>query len=275
MSNPTHSLYDLPALALKATEEYDLSIQLGLDGFSFCISNNQRVLALESYRNALSQLEERIKKHEWLQKKYGSTNISIVSKQSTLIPSALYNKQDLKTYLQFNHQRSEKMETVADKLQQIDAYQAYGVSLAEKDIINTFFPHSKLRHYGSILIDSLLSDYQGSEPQLSINIQEKQMDVVVINKEGLQLFNSFRHQSAEDFIYYTLFVCEQLNLDTETIDLQFIGELEKQSAIYELAYRYIRNIRFGKRKAAIQLSPVINQIPEHYYFTLLHQKLCV
>lgn len=275
MSNPTHSLYDLPALALKATEEYHLSIQLGLDGFSFCISDAQQVLAIESYHHALSQLEEKIKAHEWLQKKYASTNISLVSKRSTLIPAALYDKQEHANYLQFNHQRSEQLEVVADKLQQLDAYQVYGISLAERELINTFFPQSKLRHYGSNLIDSLLSSYQGSDPQLTVHIQDKQMDIVVINQEGLQLFNSFKHQTAEDFIYYTLFVCEQLNLNTESVDLQFIGELAQQSSIYELAYKYIRNIRFGKRNAAIKLSPVINQLPEHFYFNLLHQKLCV
>ena len=94
------------------------------------------------------------------------------------------------------------------------------------------------------------------------------MDILVCNKQGLQLFNTFKHQSAEDFIYYTLFICEQLELNTDKIDCCLLGEIDKPSGIYDLAYKYIRNIRFIKRNENIQLSPVINQIPEHFYYPL-------
>lgn len=275
VSNTTHSLFDLAALNQNDIEKCHLSIQLGLDGFSFCIRNNEQILAIESYHHALSQLEDVIKNHEWLSKNYASTNVSVVSKKHTLIPEAIYEPNKHADYLQFNHNRSEKAEVVADKLQQIDAHQVYGISVPEKEIISTFFPKANIRHCGSTLIDNLLAENKNPETtKLFVNIQEKHMDVVVINHKGLQLFNSFRHQSAEDFIYYTLFVCEQLNLNPEEIDLCFLGELEKQSAIFDLTYKYIRNIQLIKRKPSIQLSPVINQIPEHFYYTLLHQHLC-
>ena len=101
------------------------------------------------------------------------------------------------------------------------------------------------------------------------------MDILVCNEKGLQLFNTFKHQSAEDFIYYTLFVYEQLELNPDEIDCCLLGEIDKPSGIYDLTYKYIRNIRFIKRNENVQLSPVINQIPEHFYYPLLHQHLCV
>ena len=36
------------------------------------------------------------------------------------------------------------------------------------------------------------------------------------------------------------------------------------SNIFDLAYKYIENIRFIKRNENVKLSPVINQIPEHF-----------
>ena len=56
------------------------------------------------------------------------------------------------------------------------------------------------------------------------------MDVLVCNKQGLQLFNTFKHQSAEDFIYYTLFVCEQLELNTDNIDCCLLEKLINHQA---------------------------------------------
>ena len=274
VSNTTHSLFDLAALQQNATEQYHLSIQLGLNGFSFCIRKDNVILAIESYHHALSQLEDTLKNHEWINKKYASTHINITSSKHTLIPASIFDTNEQQNYLQFNHYRSEKLEAISDKLQQVEAHQVYGISVPEQELINTFFPKATIRHYGSTLIDSILQQ-KSNTPQLYIHIQNKSMDILVCNEKGLQLFNTFKHQSAEDFIYYTLFVCEQLELNPDEIDCCLLGEIDKPSGIYDLAYKYIRNIRFIKRNENVKLSPVINQIPEHFYYPLLHQHLCV
>ena len=274
VSNTTHSLFDLAALQQNANEQYHLSIQLGLNGFSFCIRKDNIILAIESYHHALSQLEETLKNHEWINKKYASIQINITARKHTLIPASIFDTKEQKNYLQFNHNRSEKLEAVSDRLKQIEAYQVYGITVPEQELINTFFPKASIRHYGSTLIDSILQQ-KSNTPQIYIHIQKKSIDILVCNEKGLQLFNTFKHQSAEDFIYYTLFVCEQLELNPDEIDCCLLGEIDKPSDIYDLAYKYIRNIRFIKRNENVQLSPVINQIPEHFYYSLLHQHLCV
>ena len=274
VSNTTHSLFDLAALQQNASEQYHLSIQIGLNGFSFCIRKNNVILAIESYHHALSQLEDTLKNHEWINKKYASTHINITSSKHTLIPASIFDTNELQNYLQFNYYRSENQEALSDKLQQIEAHQVYGISVPEQELINTFFPKATIRHYGSTLIDSILQQ-KSNTLQLYIHIQEKSMDILVCNEKGLQLFNTFKHQSAEDFIYYTLFVCEQLELNPDEIECYLLGEIDKPSGIHNLAYKYIRNIRFIKRNENVRLSPVINQIPEHFYYPLFHQHLCV
>ena len=274
VSNTTHSLFDLAALQQNATEQYHLSIQLGLNGFSFCIRKDNIILALESYHHMLSQLEDTLKNHEWINKNYASTHININSSKHTLMPTSIFDANEQQKYLQLNHHRSEKYEAVSDKLQQIEAHQVYGISIPEQELINTFFAKATIRHYGSTLIDSVLQQ-KTNTTQLYIHVQDKSMDILVCNEKGLQLFNTFKHQSAEDFIYYTLFVCEQLELNPDKIDCCLLGELDNPSGIYDLTYKYIRNIRFIKRNENVQLSPVINQIPEHFYYPLLHQHLCV
>ena len=239
VSNTTHSLFGLAALQQNATEQYHLSIQSGLNGFSFCIRKDNVILAIESYHHALSQLEDTLKNHEWINKKYASTHININSSKHTLIPASIFDTNEQQNYLQFNHYRSENQEAVSDKLKQVEAHQVYGISVPEQELINTFFPKATIRHYGSTLIDSILQQ-KSNTPQLYIHIQEKSMDILVCNEKGLQLFNTFKHQSAEDFIYYTLFVCEQLELNPDEIDCCLLGEIDKPSGIHDLAYKYIR-----------------------------------
>jgi len=69
-----------------------------------------------------------------------------------------------------------------------------------------------------------------------------------------------------------LFVCEQLEINTENIKLEFMGDIKKDYELYDLAYTYIRHVNFVKR--SVNLSPNIDSLQEHEYYTLLHQHLC-
>lgn len=273
-SNKNYSLFDLAALKKHKTQDYDLSIQLGLNGFSFCIKHKIEVLAIQSYNEPLNELIDTIKNHNWLNQKYKSININLVTNKHTLIPSSLFDINNQEDYLKFNNHNCEKNESLFDKLKQIPAHQLYAISHAEKDIIQTFFPKAQIKHFGSTLID-ILSTYERSAQQVFISVKTNVMSILVMNKKGLLLFNTFQYQSAEDFIYYILFVLEQLNFNPNTLDLSFLGEIYPESELYKLTYKYIRNIKFIKRTDNIQLSPVINEIPDHFFFTLLHQNSCV
>jgi hypothetical protein len=276
VSNTTHSLFDKEALQRASSSSYNLSIQLGLDGFSFCILDGQEVLALESYHHPLSQLEDIIRNHEWLQKDFAQTLVTVVTEKYTLVPTALLQEASKKEHLAFNHQRSEKLEAVSDKLQQLDAHIVYGISVPVKSIIHTYFPKAVIKHYGSCWLDQQLSQHKHQEDALLLmSIQSTHMEITLLKSGRLHYFNTFRYKTAEDLTYYLLFVCEQLDLDPNSIPLQLYGELEKQSQIYDYLYKYVRHISFGKRNEHIRLSPAINQLPPHYYHHLLHQHLCV
>ena len=63
----------------------------------------------------------------------------------------------------------------------------------------------------------------------------------MVKNQQLILFNSFQYKTPEDFIYYILFTCEQLQLNPETIPVQFLGAISEESDAFKIAYKYIRN----------------------------------
>ena len=273
-NKPIHSLIDTKTLESQSIDkDCHLSIQIGLNGFSFCIRNSSEILALESYNNSLSQLEDTIEKNKWLSKEYASTNISISTKKYTLVPASLYKNEDRKKYLELNHIRTEHLDVLKDEIRPIDSFSVYGISKAEQEIITTFFPKSTVKHFSSRHIPNMLTKYKNVEGQKMIfNIDYKQMHITVIDNSKLLYFNVFNHKSAHDCIYYILFVCEQLELNPEHLSLELMGNVNKESELYELAYTYIRNVTFSKR--GVSLSPNINSLLEHQYYTLIHQHLC-
>ena len=272
-NKPNHSLIDIKSLESQSIKDCHLSIQIGLNGFSFCIRNNAEVLAIESYNNSLSQLEGTIEKNKWLSQEYASTNITISTKKYTLIPASLYKNEDRKKYLELNHIRTEQLDSLADEVKSIGSYAVYGISKAEQDIITTFFPKSTLKHFSSIYLPNMLLQHKNSEGKtMIVNVDYKQMHITVIDHSKLLYFNVFNHKTAHDCIYYILFVCEQLELNPEHLLLELMGDVKKDSEFYDLAYTYIRHVNFAKRK--VKLSPNIDSLLEHEHYTLLHQHLC-
>ena len=65
---------------------------------------------------------------------------------------------------------------------------------------------------------------------------------MAIANQKLLLYNTFEYQTKEDFIYYLLFTAEQLQLNPEIFQLKLFGKISKENELYQIAYKYIRNV---------------------------------
>jgi len=123
------------------------------------------------------------------------------------------------------------------------------------------------------LIDAFLMESK-REKQLNLHIQEDRFEIMYQMKGKLHFFNSFPYHSVEDFLYYLLFVLEQLQIDRDQIETTLHGEFEKQSKLYEMLYRYIRHLKLGERPKQLKFSNVLSELPGQYYHLLFNQFLC-
>lgn len=274
VSNPAFSSFDLKALELHSLpEECHLSVQIGLNGLSFCIRNEKEILGIESYEHPLSQIEDTIKNNEWLSKEYLSSNISFTTKKSTLIPSTLFSNENKKELLRLNHRKIEELDVLAENILTIDSYCIYGISKAEEDIITTHLPNSIVKHFSSRYIPHILSENKNfSGQKIVVNVTYNQITISVIDNSNLTFYNVFNYKNPHDCVYYLLFACEQLELNPENVILEFMGDISKNDEIYELAYTYVRNVEFSRRKIAV--SQNIEKIHSHKFYSLIHQHLC-
>ena len=110
---------------------------------------------------------------------------------------------------------------------------------------------------------------------LFVHVQSSQFEIIVLEGGKLLFYNAFEYQTTEDFIYYTLFVCEQLKLNPEEIPMILLGEVERKSALYDIVNKYIRNVTFGKRPVEIEYSYKLQELQDHFYYNLFSQYLCV
>jgi hypothetical protein len=95
------------------------------------------------------------------------------------------------------------------------------------------------------MLKTILENEKYSLPKMYLHFQKNSFDCIVLKNGELQLCNSYTYKTPEDFIYYTLFCMEQLNLNPENLPVLLCGEIEKDDENYKIAYTYIRNIEFA------------------------------
>jgi len=268
------------------SKSYNLSIQVSLDGFSFTIFNtlNSKFLSLESaeldylenpadFRNTF---EEFVREHQWLGSDFGGVSIFYETSNSTLVPASLYDPHDQELLARFNFVVDKGMEVMHDHLKSADAYLLYSIPVELKSMLRRLFPGHSLKCHASVLIEVLLIQYKNQPPakRMFVNVRNAQIEVVITEGKQLVFYNSFPYHSKQDFIYYIIFVIEQLNLNPELIELKLSGRIDKKSTLYDMAWKYVRNIDFQELSPSYRYSYLFNDIPAHYYFTVLNAGLC-
>ncbi len=272
------------AFDAKQTLNFRLIIEIGIDGLLVAVNerSKNKYIALENYtfQNVYGfdvvceLLDEIIKDSTLIKHKYGAVVCMVVNNLSTLVPNPLFEEDKKKLYLKFNTSLQGDDLIVVDDLKNLDAKNVFAIPYSLKGKLDHLFSKITYHHFSSPLIDSLLSQNKNkSNKKLFVHIQSSHFETIVIEDKNLLFYNTFNHHSAEDFIYYLLFVCEQLQLNPENIEVVLLGEVEKSSDIYSIAQKYIRNLKFGERFDSADYSYQLQTLPKHFYFTLFNSYL--
>jgi hypothetical protein len=72
-------------------------------------------------------------------------------------------------------------------------------------------------------------------------VSDTHFEIVVIQNQKLQLYNTFEYKTTEDFIYYIVFTAEQLHLNPESFKLELLGKILEDDSLYKIAFKYVRN----------------------------------
>ena len=234
-----------------------LSVQACLNGLSFCIidttENNIVFLKELTFKKQCNpiELEEHLntefESNYLLQGEFKKVILIHHNNLSTFIPKALFNERNLVDYLKFNNKIFESDFIAHDEL---SIQEMVSVYVPFVNINNCFFDRFtdfEYQHANTILVQQLLQKATVFTTKIYCNVQKNTFEMVYIKEGKLNLFNSFEYTTKEDFIYYLLFTIEQLQLNTETIELILLGNIGVDDDLYSICYQYIRNVSFGTR----------------------------
>lgn len=274
------------AADLKNLKNSHLSIQLSLDGLEYCVFDKDLVdiVFLKEYEfenrpqtpeQLLDIIKEIYKKDFLLSEKYESVSLSHKNNLATIVPEALYDKDYNPDYLKYSVKVLENDRISVDQLNESDSKSIYIPFQDVNIFLKNKYDNFTYTHASSVLVSSLLKYYRHTPyRQFFVNVSKNNLDIIYLDNNKLQLFNSFLYYTKEDFLYYILFAMEQLSLNPDKQTLTFLGAIDVDTSLYNIAYTYIRNINFlniENLNLSEEFYQKNSQIKRHHYFELFNQ----
>lgn len=253
-----------------------LYIQVSLQNFSYCLKNqvnNQishlKSFQLDAYKTIEQQLDVFFDKEEALQNGFQDVVILHQNNLNTFVPNALFNEQALGSYLQYNTKVFPTDYFDFDQLPQSSMNNVYVPYVAFNNYFLDVFGSFTFKHINTCLVQHFFSKSKASQTDFFVHVGVNHFEIVVFNDKNLLFFNSYEYQTKEDFIYYILFVFEQLQLNTQTQAVTLYGNINTTSDLYQIASQFIQNIAVADLQTIAQtLSVTQEQLEQHYI--LLH-----
>ncbi len=242
------------------TETYYLSIQANLNGLSFSVTDPiaGKYIVLREYNldNSLpvDDIYDRIAdiadKDDFLQEKFKKVNIIWTSRKFTLIPSALFDKDNLRFYFEFHHQLEELDELHYRFIPEIEAYSVFTVPNHVATTFTRKFPNPVFFHQSVPLVRDIFQHHLPGEGDqvVSLNISDDFIDIMITDDETLIFYNTFTCKHPRDILYFVLYMYDQFNLDRKYTPLLVSGNIITRSEFYHLLQAYIGSIKIRKIK---------------------------
>ncbi len=135
--------------------------------------------------------------------------------------------------------------------------------------LKRLFGNVELLHLNSTYFHLLPQYLNDSQERLFVNVSQNYLDIICFDSgKKLKLMNRYDYKAAPDFIYFLLLCTDELSIDREKAELVLMGEVDVQSKIYDLCYRYFWNIDFIHQPEDINFAKAFDVFPKHLHFNL-------
>lgn len=269
---------------LKFASEYHISIQVGLDGFSFCILdvNRKKYLVLQHLPLIVGKIQFLAKKieaifdqEEKLNASYKSVCITYSTNKATLLPKAYSDPDFFTKVAELTNDINKNEDIWINNLSGFNQQLIYSYPKDLMTLLNRKFTEFQFKHKSIPLLATAVQERNEKKNTLVINFEKKYIRMIVIKDLKLALYNSFYFKNESDFLYYTLNICHTLQIDPERDELLIGGYVADDSSYIRQLKKYVSNVYFLKPSADFLYSNTFEKIQKHQFVSLLNSYQCV
>ncbi|NOY46649.1 MAG: DUF3822 family protein [Chlorobi bacterium] len=235
------------------SEYIELSIQVSLSGLSFCVLNTAtntfifyKHVVFEKKLNpsvVLDRIVHYFNTESFLQQNFNTVRVIHDNELSALVPKPLLNEDYLADYLKFNSKILRTDFITYDEILANDSANVYVPYVNINNYLYERFGTFEFKHFSTIIIENILVlEKNAVSTKMYVHVSYNHFEIIILENNKLKLYNTFDYLTKEDFIYYILFTAEQLQLNPEEFPLVLLGQIAKKDDLYNIAYKYIRNV---------------------------------
>jgi hypothetical protein len=219
---------------------------------------------------------ESILQEEMLNHKCSSSSVVFTHNSAMLIPASFFSQTSLPDYLKQQNLIKLGETPCSDFIKNNDCYSVYAADTVDYSVLKEKYPQAAFRHHSSVFVEYLMALTKGSRRnEVHVYIFSGYMDVVALQSDKLILYNRYYFQTPNDFTYFLIWVYEELKLKPADCPCFVYGEISEQSEMFDLAWRYLKNVRVAEKTTRFTFSSLLESIPPHRYYSLFMQYLCI
>lgn len=269
-----------------SAERYQLSIQISLDGFSFCISQPElkRIHVLVSKQLPGSIKTEQlagefaafISENELLKGNYALIQLFYTGTTYQLVPDVFVKDKHTADLLHFQTKITESKTAFSKKVYGTDFHLSFALPsalVAEASKLG-----QNVQYYSHIhpFLTNILLYQKGplNEHKAFVYFHKGYFDLAISKHDRLLFCNTFAYQSPNDAAYFIVGAYQSLELDPHLVTLIVSGEMSASSDIFWALHAQFSNIRFEKPSADISFAFEFDRAHSHYLTTLIHSVHC-
>ena len=174
-----------------------------------------------------------------------------------IIPTVFFDKNELSPDTTFNSIMDAEANFIFETQREI------------VDVLNTKYSVIEHYHSGVALIERLRKEGLAKSDNIFINIQSDNIEIVCFDDKGsLRIYNRYEYKAYQDYIYFVLLVADEMKIDRDEVKAILMGEVSQDSQLYEITYRYFRNIGFAGQPDSIHFSRAFDEYPKYFNYPL-------
>jgi len=263
------------------SHHYNLSIQYGLNGLSFCLFDviKNKFIAFRHYASLESKLEALqsiLEQDDLLSLTYKETFLLHDAGQSTLVPSTFFDETKAGEYYKFNLGEDKSSEIHFNKLPESQLVNIFSYPRSTIFSFKKAFPALTIYHRSSPFIENLIEESsRWPRTKCYISIHQGILDIGLAHLKKLEFYNSFTYQEKSDIAYYILNVLEQFKLSSTLTEIHLSTDLDKHEEIFEYLSNFLMHIKFIKPSDKFTYSYIFDEFQLTRFANLFNLTLCV
>ena len=192
----------------------------------------------------------------------------------TLVPNGLFQQGDETRLLRFTQSRSD-LQAFHQRIQGFDARLIFGLEPELYHMAAHLFQNPVVLHaVGAQLERASLESSIGNQPTVSLHLSQRELDILVYSGKKLLLQNSFPVNTADEVLYYTLFVLERLELMPDQVNLEIFGSADPRSGALLRLKDHLPQLRVAGWPDYFQASYKLLEVPAYRHLDLFSLSLC-